>query len=78
MAFLKTGRALVLTTAVVAAVSLSTAPGVAYADWGGGHGGGGWHGRGGGWHGGGGWGRGYGGGWGRGYGGGYYPYSYGY
>src|SRR5258708_18547516 len=38
----KTGRALALTSALVPAVSLSVAPGSAYArDW---HGGGGWHG----------------------------------
>ena len=44
----KTGRALALTSALVAAVSLSAIPGTAQAQWyGGGHG---WHG---GWHGGG-------------------------
>ena len=44
----KTGRALALTSAVVAAVSLSAMPSSAYArDW---HDGGNWHG-GGGWHG---------------------------
>jgi hypothetical protein len=57
----KTGRAVGLTAAIVAAVSFSVAPGTAYAQrgqgggghGGGGHGGGGWHGGGGGWHGGG-------------------------
>jgi hypothetical protein len=60
----KTGRALAVTTAIVAAVSFSAAPGTAYAQRGHG-GGGGWHGGGGGWHGGGGGWRGHrGGGWG--------------
>jgi hypothetical protein len=58
----KTGRAVGLTAAIVAAVSFSVAPGTAYAQRGHG-GGGGWHGGGGGWHGGGGGWRG-GGGWG--------------
>ena len=48
----KTGRALAVTAAIVAAVSFSVAPGTAYAQRG--HGGGGHGGGGGGWHGGGG------------------------
>ena len=48
----KTGRALAVTAAIVAAVSLSIGPSPAYAQH---RGGGGWHGGGGGWHGGGGW-----------------------
>lgn len=48
----KTGRALALTSALVAAVSLSAVPSSAYArGWNGGNGGNGWHG-GGGWRGG--------------------------
>jgi uncharacterized membrane protein len=80
----KTGRGLAVTAAVLAAVSLTTAPETAYAQrGGGGGGGGGFHGGGGGW--GGGWhggGGGWGGGWhrgghwrGRGWG---RPYFYGY
>jgi hypothetical protein len=65
MAFMKitkkTGRALAMTAAIVAAVSLSIGPSPAYAQHRGG--GGGWHGGGGGWHGGGGGWRG--GGWGH-------------
>src|SRR3954471_5624899 len=55
----KTGRALAMSAAIVAAVSLTAAPGTAYADRGH-HGGGGWHGGGGHWggHRGGGWGGG--------------------
>src|SRR3954465_10793464 len=46
----KSGRGLAVATAVLAAVSLTAAPGSAYArDWHGGHGGGGWHGGGGHW-----------------------------
>jgi len=48
----RTGRAVALSVAVVAASSLAFAPGAAYAQRGGG--GGGFHGGGGGWHGGGG------------------------
>jgi hypothetical protein len=72
----KTGRGLVMTTALLAAVALAVAPATAYAQHrGGGGGGGGWHGGGGGgggWHGGGGGGW-HGGGWGggRGWGGGW-------
>src|SRR3954452_6244275 len=58
----KTGRALAVTAAIVAAVSFSAAPSTAYAQRGHG-GGGGWHGGGGGWHGGGGGWHGGGGGW---------------
>jgi hypothetical protein len=66
----KTGRVLAVTVAVLAAVSLTSGPGTAYAQRGGGwHGGGG----GGGWHGGGGWG---GGGWGGGGWGWGRPYFY--
>ena len=68
----KTGRVLAVTVAVLATVSLTSGPGTAYAQRGGGwHGGGG----GGGWHGGGGWGRGWGGGGGGGWGWGR-PYFY--
>src|ERR1700676_3240567 len=68
----KTGRVLAVTVAVLAAVSLTSGPGTAYAQRGGG-----WHdgGGGGGWHGGGGWGRGWGGGGGGGWGWGR-PYFY--